>query len=160
MNDYQAVMNLIGSYGQTVDEWPRQPERYADHFTEDGSFSDNGVEVGPRSKILALMKSAAGRTETQPLLAGTRHYQLNPIIHLEGDRGHGSVDLMVVELSPEAGWRIRGCGRYKDEYAKDPDGAWRFRSRILTWFKDAGPDPRNPALAEAYRDRFLAFMTG
>lgn len=156
MNDHQAIMNLIGSYGQIVDAWPRQPENYADHFTEDGSFTDNGVTVGPRSRILALMRGAAERTKDQPLLAGTRHLQFNPVIEVDGATGRGSVDLLVIELSPEKGWHIRGSGRYTDVYQRDESGVWKFRSRTVTWYKDAGPDPRDPALKDAYRNRFQA----
>lgn len=158
MNEYHAIMNLLGTYGQTVDEWPRRPNDYADLFTEDAQFTDNGITVGPRSKILALMQGAADITSDQPLLAGTRHLHLNPVINIDGERGTGSVDLLVLELSPEHGWRVRGSGRYADEYARCTDGVWRFKSRILTWFKDAGPDPLNPKLGAIYADIFRQAM--
>lgn len=32
MNDEQRISNLIGRYGQTVDERPRQPDAYAAIF--------------------------------------------------------------------------------------------------------------------------------
>ena len=140
-------MNLLGTYGQTVDEWPRRPNDYASLFTDDAYFTDNGVTVGPRSKILGLMQGAAELTVDQPLLAGTRHLHLNPVIHIEDDRGTGSVDLLVLELSPNHGWAVRGSGRYADEYARCADGAWRFKSRVLTWFKGCllytSPSPRD-----------------
>jgi len=158
VNDYQAIMNLLGTYGQTVDEWPRRPNDYANLFTEDAQFTDNGVTIGPRSKIRGLMQGAAELTNDQPLLAGTRHFHLNPVITIDGDEGTGSVDLLVLELSPERGWRVRGSGRYADEYARGTDGAWRFKSRVLTWFKDAGPDPLNPQLGEIYANVFRQAM--
>jgi|GEM_PF-5373115 len=45
MNDYQRISNLIGRYGQIVDEWPRQPDAYAELFTEDAgpSSPDSGT---------------------------------------------------------------------------------------------------------------------
>lgn len=159
MNDYQKIMNLIGTYGQTVDDWPRRPENYAALFAEDGQFTDNGVTVGPRSKILELMRSAAEGTREQPQIAGTRHLQLNPIVHVDGGKGTGSIDLLVLELGPKHGWRIRGSGRYNDKYLRGSDGVWRFQSRTLSWFKGAGPDPINPDLAGRYADIFRAVMS-
>ena len=158
-NDYQQIMNLIGRYGQTVDDWPRRPDDYAALFTEDGQFTDNGVTVGPGQKILDLMRFAAKATREEPQLAGTRHLQLNPIIDVDGDSGTGSVDLVVLELSPDDGWRIRGSGRYTDEYVRGIDGTWRFRSRTIAWFKDAGPDPRQPDLAGVYASLFHRIMS-
>ncbi|GAB5454825.1 MAG: hypothetical protein Hens2KO_10540 [Henriciella sp.] len=159
LNDYQKIQNLIGSYGQIVDAWPRQPQRYADHFTEDGGFTDNGVTITPRHKILQLMKTAVAHEKDQSVLSGTKHLQLNPVIMIDGDTGTGSVDLVVLELSEELGWQVRGCGRYSDEYAKGRDGTWRFKSREVTWHKDLGPDPCNPGLATAYAGFFKAIMS-
>lgn len=158
MNDYQKIMNLIGSYGQAVDDWPRRPDDYAAFFAEDGQFTDNEVTVGPREKILKLMRFAAKQTAEEPQLAGTRHLQLNPVVNVDGDRGTGSVDLVVLELSPDNGWRIRGSGRYADEYVRGTDDAWRFQSRTVTWFKEAGPDPLNPALTDIYAKLFMGIM--
>lgn len=158
MNDYQKIQNLIGSYGQIVDAWPRQPETYADHFTEDGGFTDNGVTIKPRHKILLLMKAAAAHEQDQPALSGTKHLQLNPVITIEGDTGTGSVDLVVLELSGQHGWQVRGCGRYLDEYAKERDGNWRFKSREVCWHRNTDPDPRNPGLTAAYAEFFKAIM--
>jgi len=158
MNDYQHISNLIGRYGQTVDEWPRQPDAYADLFTEDAEFTDNGVTIRSRAKLRRLMSLAAEHTSDQPLLAGTRHLMMNAVIEVDGSHGTGSVDLVVIELSAEHGWRIRGSGRYYDRYRRDDDGAWRFQSRRLEWFKDAGPDPRSPQLADAYARIFQSVM--
>ena len=159
MDDYQVIMNLIGSYGQTVDDWPRRPEDYATLFAEDGQFTDNGVTVGPTEKILKLMRFAAKATREEPQLAGTRHLQFNPVINVDGDSGTGSVDLIVLELSPDNGWRIRGSGRYADEYVRGFDGEWRFQSRTITWFKDAGPNPLDPDIAGTYANLFRAIIS-
>lgn len=43
MNDDQRISNLVGRYGQTVDEWPRQPDAYADLFTEYVATNDERV---------------------------------------------------------------------------------------------------------------------
>ncbi|MEZ5372947.1 MAG: nuclear transport factor 2 family protein [Microthrixaceae bacterium] len=158
MNDHQRISNLIGRYGQTVDEWPRQPDAYADLFTEDAEFTDNGVTIRSREKLRRLMSLAAEHTGDQPLLAGTRHLMLNTVIEVDGEQGTGSVDLLVIELSDQHGWRIRGSGRYHDQYVRDPDGAWRFRSRRLEWFKDGGPDPRSPQLGDAFAAVFQSVM--
>lgn len=158
MNDYQHISNLIGRYGQIVDEWPRQPDAYADLFTDDAEFTDNGVTIRSRAKLHRLMTLADEHTRDQPMLAGTRHLMLNPVIEVDGAKGNGSVDLLVIELSADHGWRIRGSGRYHDQYARDVDGTWRFRSRRLQWFKDGGPDPRSPGLGDAYAAVFQSVM--
>ncbi len=77
MNDYQRISNLIGCYGQTVHEWPRQPGAYADLFIEDAEFTDNGVSIRSRARLRRLMSLATEQTSDQPPLAGKRHLMLN-----------------------------------------------------------------------------------
>jgi ketosteroid isomerase-like protein len=158
MADIDEIRNLIASYGQIVDAVPRDPQRYADHFIEQGSFTDNGVTVTPRSKIKALMEAARQLEEQAAPLSGTRHLQLNSVINVDGDCAAATSQVVVVALSEEHGWRIRGIGQYTDEIVRDVDGCWRFKSRVVTWFKDLGPDPLNPGLGELYASFFESIM--
>ena len=159
MTEYNAIRNLIGSYGQTVDSVPRQPQKYADHFIEDGSFTDCGVTIHPRSKIKALMQAALEYGKNQPKHSGTRHLQFNTVIKITGEGAASSTSqLMVLELGPEVGWRIRNIGLYTDEIVKDTDGQWKFKSRVVTWYKDLGPDPLNSDLGTMMGHFFKAIM--
>jgi len=159
MTEYNAIKNLIGSYGQTVDSVPRQPQKYADHFIEDGSFTDCGVTIQPRSKIKALMQAALEHGKNQPKHSGTRHLQFNTVINITGEGTASSTSqLMVLELGPEVGWRIRNIGLYTDEIVKDTDGKWKFKSRVLTWYKDLGPDALNPDLGNMMGGFFKVIM--
>lgn len=142
-----------------MDGVPRDPEGYAAHFTEDGSFTDNGVTLTPRSKIRALMEAAQLATADQHPLTGTRHLQFNSVIEIDGDKAAAKSQVLVLELNAEQGWRIRGSGFYTDEIVRDASGEWKFKSRIVTWFKDLGPDPLNPGLSELYAGFFRGIMT-
>ncbi|NKI18692.1 nuclear transport factor 2 family protein [Spongiibacter sp. KMU-166] len=157
MNDIDEIRNLIASYGQTVDSFPRDPRRYADHFVEEGAFTDCGVTLSPRSKIKQLMETARSAEVEAAPLSGTRHLQLNSVINVDGDSAHATSQLVVVELS-EKGWKIRGIGQYTDDIVRDVDGCWRFKSKVVTWFKGLGPDPLNPELSSFYESVFLSIM--
>ncbi|QFU76843.1 nuclear transport factor 2 family protein [Halioglobus maricola] len=157
MNDIDEIRNLIASYGQVVDTFPRDPQRYADHFVEDGSFTDCGVTLTPRTKILQLMEAALSAESEAPPLSGTRHLQMNSVINVDGDFALATTQLMVIELG-EKGWRIRGSGQYTDDIVRDVDGRWRFKSKVVTWFKELGPDPLSPDLSALYAGFFQSIM--
>lgn len=159
MNDFDAIRNLIACYGQTVDAVPRAPQRYANLFIAEGSFTDNGVVITPRSKIRMLMEAALIAEKEQPLLSGTRHLQFNTVINVAGDTASSTSQVIVLTLNDSHGWRIRGSGLYTDEIVRDTDGQWKFKSREVSWFKDMGPDPLSPDLGDLYASFFKTIMT-
>jgi len=154
MSDYDAIRNLIASYGQSIDSRPRDPNFIASHYIDDCSFTDNGVTLTGRKQIRSLLDAAKAIDAQQPELSGTRHLQMNSIINFDDDKAIATTQVVVLELGTEQGWRIRGCGMYTDNIVLDSKGEWKFKSKAVTWFTSAGPDPLNPALAGLYKDFF------
>lgn len=159
MTDYDAIRNLIASYGQNIDSRPRDPEFIANHYLEDCSFTDNGVTLSGREKILSLLTAAKAIEAEQPELSGTRHLQMNSVINIDNDQALATTQVVVLELNAEQGWKIRGCGMYTDNIELDSEGQWKFKSKEVTWFTSAGPDPLNPALGDLYKDFFNGIKT-
>ena len=154
MSDYDAIRNLIACYGQNIDSRPRNPELIASLYMADCSFTDNGVTLVGRKQVRSLLEAAKTMEAEQPELSGNRHLQMNSVINIDGDHALATTQVVVLELNAEQGWRIRGCGMYTDNIALDGDGQWKFKSKEVTWFTSAGPDPLNPALGDLYRDFF------
>ena len=154
MSDYDAIRNLIASYGQSIDSRPRDPDFIASHYVDDCSFTDNGVTLNGRKQIKSLLDAAKAVDAQQPELSGTRHLQMNSVININDDKALATTQVVVLELGAEQGWKIRGCGMYTDNIELDSEGEWKFKSKEVTWFTSAGPDPLNPALGGLYKDFF------
>jgi uncharacterized protein (TIGR02246 family) len=157
MTDHDEIRNLIGRYAHAADA--QSADDYASLYVEDGSLTENGITVTPRERIRALVEYAGSLAAGQPQPSGTKHLQLNTVIDVHGDTASAVTDLVAVTLDPEQGFRIRGCGTYTDEIVRDHDGRWRFKSRTVTWFKNAGPDPLNPTFAHAMEQIFEHVMS-
>ena len=154
MSDYDAIRNLIASYGQSIDSRPRDPDFIASHYVDDCSFTDNGVTLNGRKQIKSLLDAAKAVDAQQPELSGTRHLQMNSVININDDKALATTQVVVLELATEQGWRIRGCGMYTDNIQLDRKGEWKFKSKEVSWFTNAGPDPLNTALGGLYKDFF------
>lgn len=154
MSDYDAIRNLIASYGQSIDSRPRDPEFIASLYSEDCSFTDNGVTLSGRTQIKSLLDAAKAAEAEQPEVSGTRHLQMNSVINITDDHALATTQVVVLELNSEQGWRVRGCGVYTDNIVLNNEGDWQFKSKEITWFTSAGPDPLNPALGDLYKNFF------
>lgn len=154
LTDYEQIQNLIGRYAHAADSFAAK--EWADLFTVDGSLTEYGVTVSGRDRIRALLDLGHERKGSDTPL-DNKHIQTNCVIDLSGDRATATSDLMVFVLD-EAGWRVRGCGKYHDEIVRDTDNQWRFKSRTATWTGRFGYDPTNPGLAEVMAGRLRAAM--
>lgn len=154
MTDYEEIQNLIARYAHAADSY--SAEDWANLFTEDGSLTEYGETVTGRDRIRALGALALQR-KGRDVATANKHMQANSAIEIRGDRASATTDLMVVCLS-ESGWRVRGCGVYTDEFARDVDGRWKFQSRTATWSGESGHDPLNPGLAKVFQERFRQVM--
>lgn len=155
MSDYEAIRNLLGSYAQSVDARPRNPDRIVSHYVEDCSFTDVGVTISPRTKLKALFEAARTAEVNNPKLSGKRHMQVNSVINVDGNHADATTQLIVLDLNAEHGWRVSGCYTYTDDIVRDHDGQWKFKSRTLA--KDES-NPANPAREKAQKDFFKSIM--
>ena len=118
-SDYTAICNLQAAYGYYVDKgrW----DDAAMLFARDGTLelAGRGVFVG-RERVRAYLH------HLPPYGRGVlyNHMQLQPVIHIDGDRARGRWRsfMMVGALGAEARW---GEATYENEYVRE-DGRWRI----------------------------------
>lgn len=154
MTDYEEIQNLIARYAHAADSFAT--DEWAELFTEDGSLTEYGETITGRDRIKAL-GDLARQTKDREIALAHKHIQTNSAINVHGDRASARTDLMVVILS-DTGWQVRGCGTYADEFVRDADGQWRFKSRTVTWSGESGHDPLNPGSAKLFQERFRQVM--
>jgi len=91
--------------------------------------------------------SEPGRLSWEP---GSAHLCTNPVIELEGDRALVESDFTVISRGRDGRARIALAGRYRDAFARAPDGRWRIAERTaVSLHREArpggGPGPPWPA---------------
>ena len=128
--DVQAIHRLKARYAQLVDARYRprgagivdRPEleaaarAIAETFTEDGIW-DGGAGLG-----LCKGRDAILQRMCEPTLSFSWHFFLKPHIEVEGDRAHGSWDILSPCTTGE-GRAMWMAGVEHDEYAR-VDGEW------------------------------------
>jgi hypothetical protein len=144
VSDYDEIRNLIASYSHTADD--KRFEAYAENFAADGVLVEGGKEI-PSSAMVKLQQIYSRAQDAMPQPRGTKHLQMNTVLHVEGDRARAVTDLLSIRLAPETGWVIGGTGRYEDEIVKQ-NGRWLFKRREVTWYKDLPSHLDDPAYAD------------
>jgi hypothetical protein len=123
--DKFAIEELIGRYNQAIDEG-----RYADFhacWCADGVFDGLG---GPYVGLDAIRRFTEGYDQNYRLrLNGLRHFTVNIVSRVDGDRAVSSSHLQLV-MTGSKGAHILFTGRYEDELLR-VDGDWRFSRRTL-----------------------------
>jgi hypothetical protein len=118
-SDYIALCNLQASYGYYVDKglW----DAAADLFAEDGT-----LEIAGRGVYKGRERVRAYLNKLPPYGDGTlfNHMQLQPVIHVEGDRARARwrTFIQLGILDTVARW---GEAVYENEYLR-VDGHWRI----------------------------------
>ena len=125
IEDKFAIEERIGIYNQAIDEG-----RYEDFLAcwcEDGVFHGLG---GPYVGKAGIRKFTDGYDANYRLrLNGLRHFTVNIVSRIDGDRARSSSHLQLV-ITGAKGAHILFTGRYEDELRR-VDGAWLFARRAL-----------------------------
>lgn len=132
MTDTDEIRNLLGAYCHAADD--QRFSDYAELFAHDGVLVEEGRTI-PHDKLAALGEAFVAATADEPQPNGLKHLTMNTIITVDGDSGHAISDLLVLQLKPDTGWRISGCGRYIDDVVRH-GGRWLIQRREVTWFKN------------------------
>ena len=121
--DREAIRTLPVRYCHCV--WQKDPESWANLFTEDGEISTTDPSMPRTQGREALRKMISSGLETsQP-----RPFIHNHVIELLGpDRAKGTCYVEVRLLRD--GKKQYMTGWYNDEYAKER-GEWKFKSRRI-----------------------------
>ena len=154
--DYLDIRPLIDSYTHCLDTCVGDGYRYADLFTDDGTFGvssewGGGAKIwfSGREQLAAVGGGTEGcRAQPEPR---SYHLNINPVITPtpEGARAISTL-LTITNDTDRRGDIVHWEGGYEDTFEKTPDG-WRFKSRVHVWPEIAWTDrpedmpPRNRA---------------
>lgn len=123
--DKFAIEELIGRYNQELDQG--HFEEFLACWCEDGVFDGLG---GPYVGKAAIRQFTDGYDERYRLrLNGLKHFTVNIISRIDGDRASSSSHLQLVTTGAK-GAHILFTGRYEDELRR-VGGQWLFARRKL-----------------------------
>ena len=114
-----AAYNHLGDRGR-IDEM-------VELFGEDADLDAFGERFRGRSEIDGYYRGIVTGSSSKPPRRFVRHHISNVTITVAGPtEAHGASYWMVIgEGGPES------SGRYRDGYRLEPDGQWRFASRMI-----------------------------
>ena len=122
LEDKEAIRELFSEYCFLMDEF-RFPELGA-LFTADGQW------IAPYARARGPAEIAALMARNIPAEPRRKHFIMNSLIRLEGDRATARTSYLVVLQAAGAGLVPSVAGTYEDVLMRMPDG-WRFRERRL-----------------------------
>lgn len=133
----------------------RDPEAYAETFTEDGILDYGAGEIEGRDAI-AEMVEGMRQSEEQRLTQDTsglrpaagRHNITNIVIDVNGDTATSTAYWFHMgNANPERAAQLNSFGHYEDELVK-VDGEWLFSKRKIynEQIEEWAAGPRNPAV--------------
>ena len=136
VEDVQAIQNLKSRYGQLADaRYERDGvvpaaklERIADELT--ALFSEDAVWDGGAGLGVCRGRDAIRHRFLEPTLKFTWHYFVKPQIQVDGNRAHGTWDVLAhcTTRDDRAMWM---SGFEDDEYVKQ-EGVWLHQSMKLS----------------------------
>ena len=132
LEDVAALKRLQRALGYFLDDgqWDRAAELFADDATIELGL--DGVYRG-RARVREYLRALGGGRNGLAPGQLNEHFQLMPVITLEGDgssaRGTWRDVMLIGQLGKDAFW---GEGPYENEYVKQ-EGVWRIRK--LHWFQ-------------------------
>lgn len=122
LEDKEAIRELFSEYCFRMDD-----SRYAELgelFTEDGQW------IAPYSQARGPAEIAALMARNIPAEPRRKHFIMNSLIQLDGDRATARTSYLVILQAAGAGLVPSVAGTYVDALVRTPDG-WRFRERRL-----------------------------
>ena len=122
-DDKLEIMELVSRYNFAIDR--REPEGWANVFTEDGAlWSDGNLRAAGRKDLEEYMRLSA--RNGHPI----RHFTSNTLI--EGDGDHATLRMYVMAWNIANGGMVPYVmGEYDDILAR-VDGRWKFQLRRVT----------------------------
>ena len=122
LEDKEAIRGLLSEYCFRMDEF-----RFAELgalFTEDGEWIARYARARGPAEIAALM------ARNIPAEPKRKHFIMNSLIRLDGDRASARTSYLVVLQASGSGLVPSVAGTYEDQLVRRADG-WRFRERRL-----------------------------
>ncbi|HUA55279.1 MAG TPA: nuclear transport factor 2 family protein [Candidatus Sulfotelmatobacter sp.] len=120
--DKEAIRELFSAYCFRMDGF--QFAELGALFTEDGEWIARYARARGPAEIAALM------ARNIPAEPKRKHFVMNSLIALDGDRATARTSYLVVLQAAGAGLVPSVAGTYEDVLVRTPAG-WRFRERRL-----------------------------
>ena len=139
LEDKEAIRELFSEYCFRMDAF---------QFAELGAlFTEDGEWIAPYSRARGPAEIAALMARNIPAEPRRKHFVMNSLIALDGDRATARTSYLVVLQAAGAGLVPSVAGTYVDALVRTPAG-WRFRERRLVHDLVAAlglnvPDPQN-----------------
>lgn len=122
LEDKEAIRELFSEYCFRMDEF---------RFAELGAlFTADGEWIAPYARARGPAEIAALMAHNIPPEPRRKHFIMNSLIRLEGDRATARTSYLVVLQAAGADLVPSVAGTYEDALVRTPDG-WRFRERRL-----------------------------
>ena len=122
LEDKQAIRELFSEYAFRMDDF---------RFAELGAlFTNDGEWIAPYSKARGPAEIAALMARNIPAEPKRKHFVMNSLIGLDGDRASARTSYLVVLQSSGTGLVPSVAGTYEDALVRTSAG-WRFRERRL-----------------------------
>ena len=122
LKDKEAIRELFSEYCFRMDEF---------RFTELGElFTEDGEWIAPYSRARGPGEIAALMARNIPAEPRRKHFIMNSLIRLDGERAGARTSYLVVLQASGAGLVPSVAGTYEDVLVRTTDG-WRFRERRL-----------------------------
>ena len=122
LEDKEAIRELFSEYCFRMDAF--RFTELSELFTEDGEW------IAPYSRARGPADIAALMARNIPAEPRRKHFIMNSLIRLDGDRATARTSYLVVLQATGAGLVPSVAGTYADALVRTPDG-WRFRERRL-----------------------------
>ena len=122
LEDKEAIRELFSEYCFRMDEF---------RFSELGAlFTANGEWIAPYARARGPAEIAALMARNIPPEPRRKHFIMNSLIRLDGDRATARTSYLVILQAAGAGLVPSVAGTYTDVLVRTVDG-WRFRERRL-----------------------------
>ena len=124
LEDIEAIKELKSQFDEYQDDG-QSPEAWSDLFSEDGEWPTREAPIrGPAAIRDYLIESGEWG---QAAYSFTKHYSLNPIIKVDGDKAHGSWDLLWFLTRVADNQSSWGGQRLEEDYVR-VKGQWKYKS--------------------------------
>ena len=122
LEDKDAIRELFSEYAFRMDDF---------RFAELGAlFTDDGEWIAPYSKARGPAEIAALMARNIPAEPRRKHFVMNSLIEVDGDRATARTSYLVVLQAKGASLVPSVAGTYEDVLVRTSAG-WRFRERRL-----------------------------
>lgn len=122
LEDKESIRELLSDYSFRIDAF--EFSELGALFTEDGEWIARYARARGPAEIAALM------ARNIPAEPKRKHFIMNSLIRLDGDKATARTNYLVVLQAAGAGLVPSVAGTYEDQLVRTA-GGWRFRERRL-----------------------------